>query len=327
MTRTHEAIADDRTCFVHVGVHKTGTTAIQRFLAGNPAALARAGLYYPHAGRRSAALPGHHNVASELLGSANFDAGAGTLADVAAEIARVGAPRACLSSEKFAALCEHEAAMAALREAIATIGYRARVVVYVRAQPQYAESLYAELVKHGSAPPFVRYVDELVTDGLVRAHTTFHFEFGRLVERFASAFGRDAVIVRGYRDRGRAEPLVLDFLAAAGVTAALSPGLIAEPAGYENRRATTGEVIARLRAAAPPDEPHAGLPFHPLGPDDRARITARFAADNAELVRTWGVHPATFADDPPWRDSEPARRARELFARAEAARAEHGSRT
>jgi hypothetical protein len=296
---------DERSCFVHVGVHKTGTTAIQRFLAANPAALAQAGLYYPRAGRRSAALPGHHNVASEVLGSANFDASAGTLADVIAEIVRVAPPRACLSSEKFAASCEHEAALVTLRDAVAAIGYRARIVVYVRAQPEYAESLYAELVKHGSTRPVADYLDELVRDGVVRERGTFHFEFGRLIDRFANVFGRDAIVVRGYRDHGNAAALVHDFLAAVGVTAPLSPDLIAEPPVYENRRATTDDVVARLRANAGTgagdvdlSAADASLPFHPFGPADRARIAARFRADNADLTRAWGVDPATFADDP-----------------------------
>lgn len=317
----------DRSCFVHVGVHKTGTTAIQRFLAGNPGALATAGLYYPHAGRRSVTLAGHHNVASELRGSTNFDAAAGTLADVTSEIARVRPPRACLSSEKFAPMCENETALATLRDAIAAIGYRPRIVVYVRAQPAYAESLYAELVKHGSTRPLAQYLDELVRDGVVRERAVYHFEFGRLIDRFATVFGCDDVIVRGYRDRGRAEALVHDFLAAVGVTAPLPQHLLAEPAAYENRRATTGDVIARLHGGSEevPDDA-ASLPFHPFGRDDRARIAARFAADNADLVRTWGVDPATFEDDEAARcESEPGRRARALVARAEAARSARGA--
>jgi hypothetical protein len=323
MTEARDRASDDRSCFVHVGVHKTGTTAIQRFLADNSDALASAGLYYPRAGRRSAEFPGHHNVASELLGSATFDPSAGTLADVTEEMVRARSPRVCLSSEKFAVSCQHEAALTTLREAIAATGYRPRIVIYVRAQAEYAESLYAQLVQHGMTRAVVDYLDELVRDGAVREGATFDFEFGRLIERFAEVFGRNAVVVRGYVDRGTAASLIDDFLAAIGVRTPLAPDLIVKPPAYENRRPNTGEVIARLRAngaggmdGVAQNEADASLPFHPFGPADRARIAARFRADNAELVRTWGLDPATFTDDPPWRDPDAARRARELVAHA-----------
>jgi len=91
-------------CVVHAGTHKTGTTAIQRFLAGNRERLARAGLYYPVTGLLSAQLPGHHNAAFEVTGDPRFDRAGGTLDDVLDELARVRPANACISSEGFAHL-------------------------------------------------------------------------------------------------------------------------------------------------------------------------------------------------------------------------------
>ncbi len=328
----------DGSWFVHAGTHKTGTTAIQRFLATNWEALKQAGLYYPCAGRRSADLPGHHNIAAELGGEANFNISAGALADVAAEVARFRAPSVCFSSERFATLHDRADALVALRDAIVASGYRPRIVVYVRAQPGYAESLYTELVKLGSARSMASYLDEIVTRGVATApHASFRFEYGALIDGFARVFGPDAVIVRGYRDRGQAHWLIHDFLDAVGV-AKTSRGTFVERAAYENRRLTTGDVITRLSANAAAllgDERFAaegaGIvahhrddaehPFMPLAPAERARIAARFADDNARLVRRRHVDPATFEDDLARRsDSEPARRARDLFAHAEATR-------
>lgn len=331
-------------CFVHVGIHKTGTTAIQRFFAANHQWLAGEGVYYPRAGRWPPDNHGHHNVAYELTGHPRFERGAGTLADVMSEIARVRPARACLSSEVFGYLHQDEHALAVLRDAIAAIGYHPRIIVYLRAQDGYAESLYAEAVKHEMTLPFASYFDDVIRQGvLIRPRSTLRprrvsrFEYGELIEPFARVFGHEAMTVRGYRDAGRPETLLLDFLNAVGVSTRLPASTVAEGAAYDNRRLTTGGVITRLfanTAALRGDDELAAIgtdlvtrygddaswPFMPLAPLERERIATRFAGDNARIVRQWDVDAETFKVHHD-ADSEPARRARDLFVRAEAIRA------
>ena len=337
-----DAAAGERpACFVHAGTHKTGTTAIQRFLAGNSEALARAGLYYPQAGRRSGAFPGHHAVVSELRNTPRLEADAGTLAAVTAEIVRVRPQRACLSAEGFSTLHERDDALVALRDAIAAIGYRPRIVLYVRAQDEYAESLYAELVKHGLTRSAADCFGDMMQHGVANElGRTYRFAYGRLVDRFASVFGDDAMIVRGYRDIGRPDALVLDFIAAVGVAERVPPGSVVQPAAYDNVRPTTGGVITRLfanTAALLGDQQFAEAgaelvarhaadasePFRPLAPRERERVAARFADENARLAARWNVEPLPFERRRTQRlESEPTRRARALFVRAEEIRAE-----
>ncbi|HWT04354.1 MAG TPA: hypothetical protein VN224_01225, partial [Xanthomonadales bacterium] len=228
----------DHSCFIHAGTHKTGTTAIQRFLAGNRERLCAAGLYYPQTGVLSSQLPGHHNIAFELAGDPSFDRALGTLADVTQEIARVRPADACMSSEVFQYLHVNDAALVALRDALAAIGYRGRIVLYVRAQDQYLESLYAELVKHGLQLPFADVLDLAMGRGVIRHGRvwTFRFDYTELANRFAAVFGSDAVIVRRYHDDGSAELLVHDFLAAVGSAPSLAADAGDEPAAYENMR-------------------------------------------------------------------------------------------
>jgi hypothetical protein len=171
----------ERSCFVHVGTHKTGTSAIQRFLSGHRSRLADEGLYYPRSGWWSSELPGHQNIAFELTDDRRFDRAAGTLADVAAEIACVRPLDACLSSEGFEYLHARADALARLRDAIAAIGYRPRAVIYVRAQDEYVESLHAELAKHGMLQPFASFLDQVLAHGVVRydGAWTFRFDYTR----------------------------------------------------------------------------------------------------------------------------------------------------
>jgi hypothetical protein len=345
LARSHAA-AREYPCFVHVGIHKTGTTAIQRFFAANRQQLACEGVYYPRAGRWTPDNRGHHNVAFELTGHPRFERSAGTLADVMREIARVRPARACLSSEVFGYLHKDEHALAVLRDAIAAIGYHPRIIVYLRAQDGYAESLYAEAAKHDMTLPFASYFDDVIRQGvLIRPRSTLRprrasrFEYGELIEPFSRVFGNEAMTVRGYRDTGRPETLLLDFLNAVGVATRLPTSTVVEGAAYDNRRLTTGGVITRLfanTAALRGDDELAAIgsdlvarygddaswPFMPLAPLERERIATRFADDNARIVRQWDVDAETFdVHRNAGADSEPARRARDLFVRAEAIRA------
>ena len=330
----------ERSCFIHVGTHKTGTTAIQRFLAANRERLALDGLYYPSAGLLSDQLPGHHIVASELAGDRLFDRAAGTLGGVVAEIARARPRAACLSSENFEYLHVRGTALSALRDAIVAIGYRPRIVLYVRPQHDYAESLYAELVKHGMQVPFASFLDDVVGDGVVRYDRgwTFRFDYTKLASGFADVFGPESVIVRAYRDDGSAGSIVQDFLGAIGFDGSSAGG--AEPV-YENMRLTTGGVIGQLfrNTAADLDDARIGAagadlvarhardasePFHPLSARAGARFSARFAGDNARLVERW-----TAASDIADRrrairlEPERSQSARRLFEHAESVRARY----
>ena len=319
-----------RTCYLHAGTHKTGTTAIQRFLAENEAALARGGTWYPRAARTSAAFPGHHNLVYELLGDPLFDPRAGTLADVVAELAAAGAPRACLSSENFEWLHVRPGALRALRDALAALGYRPVVVLALREQADYAESLYAELTKHGSALAFDDFVAAIVQDGVVRFNEggrwVFRFEYAPLVDAFAAVFGRENVVVRPYTAQRGAAAAVRELVEL--IDPEPRPAAFYDSAARENPRSSVGDVIRRVFANAAPAPGGDGAaraerfaradgadhPFVALSPQRRSAVATRFARDNAAVLGT----PSPFS---PRAESPAQERARRLFAEAEAERA------
>lgn len=51
---------------IHIGTNKTGTSALQRHLAGSPESLRNENLIYPLFGRRSPDSPAHHALAEEM---------------------------------------------------------------------------------------------------------------------------------------------------------------------------------------------------------------------------------------------------------------------
>lgn len=293
-----------RVCYLHVGTHKTGTTSIQRFCAQNDAALAAAGLLYPRAARLQPDVPGHHNVAFELSGDARFVPARPKLADVVSEIAAERPLQACLSSEAFEYLHVMPERLARLGAAFESIGYGTAVIVYLRSQADYIESLYAELVKHGLRTRFAPFLAQILRDGVFRFADvwTYRFDYSVLIDAFADAFGAESVVVRPYASQVRPQMLIADFFA---VTA--PPGTFLHASGNgalsENRRPSTGEVLRRMvgnRRAGPAataavtrllefDPATAALPFEPLAADDIARINARFSADDARVAARWKI--------------------------------------
>lgn len=128
---------------LHIGRHKTGTTAIQRFLHGNANLLRDAGWYYPQNGLRSF---GHHELGAPLTRSALSGAGDGG----ASLVSRM---RADLQKE----LCEQQSDTVISSEAFQNckpevIGelfadHDVQVVVYIREQTSYLLSAYAQRVQ------------------------------------------------------------------------------------------------------------------------------------------------------------------------------------
>lgn len=332
-TDREDARVGSRVCFVHVGAPKTGSTAIQHFLANNAAALASAGAWYPRAGRCSW-RPGHHNLADELRGVPTFDARLGTLSDFCAELDRMAPSRAILSAEDLIFAHDRAEAFGSLREALAAIGYRIKVVLYVRAHDEYVESTYAEAVRQGFTTPFGRYLEDVIQHGGMKDPPwAFPYEFARLADRFASLFSREDVIVRGYRYGEQMSWLIRDFLHAVDLDQIVDENLASWPEQSENMRLTTGEVLRRLAASiaanlrAPEIDAtcadllaryhdDAEMRFAALTPVERERIAERFAGDAERLVRAWGVDAATF-ERARRADVASVCRARDLFVRGE----------
>src|SRR5580698_2104336 len=87
-----------RTAFIHCGLHKTGTTALQNALRDYADALPAAGLFVPRSGRIDVLGGGHHNLAWRLTGDHRLDRTVDHLAALGEELAgRSGNP--ILSSE------------------------------------------------------------------------------------------------------------------------------------------------------------------------------------------------------------------------------------
>jgi hypothetical protein len=248
MTEPHltvPAIAE-RGVLVHIGMHKTGTTAIQSVLAANRDELERRGVTYP--GPREA----HHLEARSLTGFRVGQGGAdappppefwaGFAAGVAAAPGRV-----VVSSEFFSrARGDHPGQL------VRDLGTdRTHVVVGVRNLIDTGVSTWQQTLKQGRMSTIDRWAAQNIPRGDRPAKEPDyweHWNLGAMVERWAEVTGpeRMTVVVLDAADRTR---LPSTFEALLG----LPPGFLAgRPAGRSNRGMTAAEaeLVRRLNVAA-----------------------------------------------------------------------------
>lgn len=195
-----------RICWLHIGAPKTGSTALQMFLAANSERLDRSGYTYPSAARRAG---GHHDLAFLLNGgypewAVPQEKTLGQLtADLRKEIDE-GHPTIVLSSENFYLLCEP----AAVLDLMGQLGFSResiRVVVYLRRQDEAILSWYNQAVK---AQGYQGTLDEHL------AATRDLWDYSRQLQAWADTFGGNRLIVRRYSPDS---DIRRDFIAALGL--------------------------------------------------------------------------------------------------------------
>lgn len=317
-----------RKALIHVGTHKTGTKSIQLFLSRNWTALRNAGLYVPNAGRHffseTAATPGHHDLAAELA------TGERALLDaLLVEIERAAAPTVFLSSEEFHPLAFSAQALPALRDALAGAGYEPVVIVYLRAQAEYAQSLYAELAKTQNSYRFTAYLQSILATGRFGSGDAYviEFEYSRLLAALADCFGSSSIVARPYDARREPAALVTDMMRVlATLHGSIPSGALSDPSLTINTRSSfrallegIGETAQRtlpqsysfeaLAARLHIDlgDPRFDVPFAPMSRQETLTVIRRFAEDNARVEAMASiVLPGTSeadvlpAEDPRW---------------------------
>lgn len=278
------------TLYLHIGLHKTGTSTLQNFLGRNAGALAEAGYSWPRSGLVGG---GHHNLGYELMGKGRFFPEAGGLEALAAELAE--AKNAIVSSEELEFLD-----LAQVRRLRQGLGERpVKVLVYLRRQDELIASTYAQQVRMGAN------LGNLADYALASLYNP-RFDFSQLLARWARVFGREALDVGVICGETAGERLIADFLARIGLdrqaatfakapkTLNVTPGaneveLIRRAGRLARRggRTLAPDALKRLqqaaseRVAAEPDLQTGKLA---LEEEMFARVAGRFAHGNRKVA-------------------------------------------
>lgn len=145
-----------KTLYLHIGLHKTASTTIQRGLSENREKLRKNGYLVPEKGCPWPEFAGHHNIAWEYMGDQRYLDRSGNTKKLVAEINRSKCRNVIVSSEDFEFLNpdQREELKAALSE------YKVKVVIYLREQSVLFKSVYAEYVKQMfSTEPFDEWLE------------------------------------------------------------------------------------------------------------------------------------------------------------------------
>lgn len=297
---------------MHFGTRKTGTKALQVFLAMNRVLLEKAGVQYPIAGRLDMGdgyfTPGHHKVAMELLS----DGISPTLYAMLDEIDMIDCPTVVLSSEEFQTAINRPATMATLAQEFRARNYDIRPIVYVRAQPYYAESLFAELAKGGYNQSLESFYEMVLTNGYFdppgsnRAMHLVYSHLAGLLDQFADP---GASVVRAYHPEREPEYVFNDFLRTIGkLRGALRIDGLTNPLPRTNESLTFSQLLEAIYKIIATTNAKTiegirpwlvGLPemsedtlnarFSLLTRDDMENFLERFDADNRAVNAQYGI--------------------------------------
>jgi hypothetical protein len=114
-----------------------------------------------------------------------------------------------VSSEDFEYLYGNPEALRTLRYRLNEIGYAVKVLFYLRPQAEYAESAYAELVRHGCRLDFLEFLDLFAAGKCTQTPTP---DYSVLLGPFADVFGEDHLMVRRFRNSSEPNQILIDFL-------------------------------------------------------------------------------------------------------------------
>ncbi len=172
--------------YLHIGMGKTGTTALQDFFWDNRQLLAESGICYPEHGIQSNA---HHLLSPHIPRFLEGDWAFESVAEWAPRLAELEQDRILLSSELMAwgspesirEFCEE-----------ASGWFDVHVVVYLRRQDNIIMASYNQQIKAG---PQKRRIDLIYRNQIAR------FDYLRILEPWESSLGADKIIVRPYEQK------------------------------------------------------------------------------------------------------------------------------
>lgn len=306
---------------LHIGQSKTGTSSIQRVLGARRAELAALGVSYP-------ASPGWANhgmlpaslVPPDTLGHFNPALWEGMGAEArlarfrrefAAEMAALPPTTRLiiLSAEQCSGLLATEEAIARLRDLVAPLAGRIRVVMYLRRQDAHFASGYTQALRVAqiSPPGLPPYGPDRLPQ----------YDYATLLGRWAAIFGDAAIEPRIFERASMVNgDAVDDFFALAGIDLVVPPD---DPDRFSNLSITPAAIDLMRRMGDAMRETPEGLsaaspiwrrfvtavsdampgPGWKPGAAEAAGFLARFAAVNEATRRRWFPHrPTLFTDMP-----------------------------
>jgi hypothetical protein len=208
--------------FIHIGTHKTGTSAIQRFFMSNRNALRSRGVHYVETGLRESDFA-HYDLARSVSQGPSSD----LWTKLREEVCAVPDVIHVISCEAF-----WKGDPRAVRQCCEGIG-PIKILAYLRRQDNFFESLYKHHIKLGGSMSFDEFVGKRRKAG----------DYLAVLEKWDKSFGHDRLVVRNYDTAEGSINIVDDVVRTLGLQPDSS--LIRPPRTNSSPRA---ELLPVLRA-------------------------------------------------------------------------------
>lgn len=191
------------TLYLHIGFHKTGTTSIQTFLAANVGNLAAQQCLYPQTGRGG----NTHFLLANSLKKANMHLQPGKLyRELKQEIEAANLPKIVVSSECFM----ESIPPALIARHFAQLNVHVVIVVYLRRQDLWLQSLYNEVIRD----PSRRYTGSITNMREVRTNVA---DYNAVLLGWEKAFGEENIRIRVFEKEQMPLGLYQDFMDVLGL--------------------------------------------------------------------------------------------------------------
>ncbi|MEO9826664.1 MAG: hypothetical protein ABJF50_19850 [Paracoccaceae bacterium] len=270
--------------FLHIGPHKTGTTAIQTACAENASSLRRRGVLYP---KCNWSYPAQHRLAFAMKDKVN--PADGSAPDFTAELEALcraleksRLPQTFVSSEEFFAAPPKR--INALKTALPVA--RTTILAYPRRPDSFLISCHNQKTKqagNGYCLPIRCFVSE-------PRKITPEIDYLTCLSNWADAFGDENIKLRAYENGSPAEHItqLLDIsdIAPTKLQNKSVPGVVAETMRIAKMQDMPVPQQRKLFAKA--SEVFADRPAFAMSDADRLRIIETFEADNDTLFARFG---------------------------------------
>ena len=192
--------------FLHIGLHKTGSTTIQAFLHQNCNELGNFGYLYPKTG----VMPegkAHHNLVWLLKNDTRANLSFGTWKELYEEIETTNFDNIIITSEDFGS--SNKTTINTINSLKTELqSYEVKIIVYIRRQDRRLESQYTQHIKQGT------YNGNILSFCRKRKADSNYY---KLLESWKQAFGINNLIVRPL-DKVQIPNISHDFLKIIGIT-------------------------------------------------------------------------------------------------------------
>jgi hypothetical protein len=174
--------------YLHIGTHKTGTTTIQRFLKEKAESLKSKGIVWIPNLKNTRTLKTCTSVDSQLINECKKE--------LKLTIARYGQNNACdsylmsyegLSGSPYLGYTNSNLIAKQLAEI--TNDFDVKIIVYLRKQDDFVESMYTQLIHIGESLTFNEFLESLPVNA---------FNWQTLLANYSEYFGEENIIVKRY---------------------------------------------------------------------------------------------------------------------------------